>query len=285
MRGVTGRIAALRRTAPAPRPRRPPGPGPVPECPPGWRTGPPDFVGVGAKKAGTSWWHRLVTRHPEVHERAPAVPGLDPPGVKEVHFFQERWASSLDAHGAAEYHRYFPRPPGLLVGEWTPRYMADFWTPAQLRVAAPDARLLVMLRDPVARYASGVSHYRARHAGVEHPRVLVDEVEHGRYGAALARLTRHFPPERVLVLQFERCVAEPAAELERTFRFLGVGDPGFLPPDLSKPVNAARGERWRMDGGLRAELVAEYEPDVLRLFEQWPAVDPALWPNFAHLAR
>lgn len=253
-------------------------------CPLGWHTGPPDFVGVGSKKAGTSWWHHLVTSHPGVHRREPAVPGLDPPRVKEVHFFQDRWGSSLDPEAVREYHTYFPRPPSLLVGEWTPRYMVDFWTPPQLWSAAPAAKLLVMVRDPVTRYRSGVSHYLARHPGIEHPRVLVEEVEHGRYASGLERLIRHFPPEQVLVLQYEKCARDPEAELERTYRFLGLSDPQFVPDGINRPVNAARAASIPLDDGLRLALVHEYEPDVRRLAEEFRSVDLALWPNFAHLA-
>lgn len=282
MRALTGGLGALRRVVrPDPR-RHPPGPGPLPPCPPGWRTGPPDFVGVGSKKAGTSWWHSLITEHPGVHRRIAAVPGLDPPRIKEVHFFQQWWASG-DGEAAAEYHRYFPRPEGLLVGEWTPRYMVDFWTPAQLRAAAPEARVLVMVRDPVERYASGVRHYLARHGGVvDHPRVLVDEVEHGRYAAGLARVARHFPPDQVLVLQYERCVQQPEVELARTYGFLGLADTEFRPEAVTRPVNASRGAAFAVDQGIRRELVAEYEDDVRRLAARWP-IDLGLWKNFAHL--
>ena len=35
--------------------------------------------------------------------------------------------------------------------------MWDFWTPPMLRVAAPEARLLVLLRDPLDRFVSGLA--------------------------------------------------------------------------------------------------------------------------------
>src|SRR5213595_3311651 len=56
----------------------------APECPPGWRTGPPDFVGVGAQRCGTSWWYRGTIRsHPQVVRIA--KPG------KELHYFDRFW--------------------------------------------------------------------------------------------------------------------------------------------------------------------------------------------------
>ncbi|HEX2699966.1 MAG TPA: sulfotransferase [Acidimicrobiales bacterium] len=261
-----------------------PGPGPVPACPPGWRTGPPDFVGVGIKKAGTSWWHDLISAHPQVHPRTPVRPGARPPRAKELHFFDVQWGTPFDRADADRYHRYFPRPPGLLVGEWTPRYMIDCWAPAQLRLAAPDAKLLVLLRDPIERFRSGITHYEFMHQRIDHPRVVVEEVEYGRYATALARLARSYPREQVLVLQYERCVRDPKGELERTYRFLGL-DPDVAANALAGARSAGGARKVEVPDGLRAQLHAEYEPEVRRLLAEWPdAVDVNLWPDFAHLA-
>src|SRR4051812_19959035 len=198
---------------------------PPPDCPPGWRIAPPDFVGVGVQKAGTSWWHLLITAHPEVLARMP----------KELHFFQHHWNDGDDDGYIDEYARYFARPNGLKAGEWTPRYAMDAWTPPMLARAAPDARLLVMLRDPVERFRSGLTHYKARHREM-HPRVLVEAIERGRYSSHLERLVRSFPREQVLVLQYERCVRDPEAELARTYAFLGLRDTAFVPGGVRRPV-------------------------------------------------
>ena len=112
---------------------QPMGPGTPPEVPAGWSVGPPDFVGVGAQKAGTSWWAALIHEHPKV-KRAGGV-------AKELHFFDRYWESGFGASDVALYASYFPRPSGALAGEWTPGYMIDFWTPELIARAAPrDAR-------------------------------------------------------------------------------------------------------------------------------------------------
>lgn len=263
--------------------RETPGPGPIPACPPGWRTGPPDFVGLGTKKAGTTWWHNLIASHPQVHRRQAAVPGRVPARAKELHFFQVYWDRSFAETDAHLYHRYFPRPPGQLVGEWTPRYLLDCWTPAQLRIAAPDARLLVLVRDPLERFRSSVTHYLVRHGFLEHPRAILEEVEYGRYAMGLDRLAGHFPRAQIQVLQYEVCVRQTEAELATTYRFLGLDD-GFVPDTLRTRLGAAEAEKIVLPDQLRAQLVAEYEPDVRRLVAAWPEVDVTLWPDFAHLA-
>ena len=249
--------------------------GPVdpPPCPTGWSIAPPDFVGIGVQKAGTTWWHLLLCAHPQIQERFP----------KELHYFQYHWLGDFDQAAVENYHRYFARPPGWLAGEWTPRYLLDDWTPGQLRRAAPDTRLLVMLRDPVERYRSGMTHHL--NTGVTlHPRFVVEAIARGHYRLQLDRLLRHFPREQVLMLQYERCVADPSGQLARTYRFLGV-EPSFLPDDLSTPVLAARGPKIAMGPERRAELRLEYADGVRRLADEWPELDMSLWPNFCDLAR
>ena len=246
------------------------GPNTPPECPPGWRTGPPDFVGVGAARSGTTWWTDLISRHPDV-KRAPGLP-------KEVHFFDAYWSGEFDDSDIERYHRFFPRPEGARTGEWTPGYMLDYWTPPLLRRAAPEARLLVLLRDPVERFRSGVSRAETRltlgRRGVPSPN---HAFQRGLYADQLCRLWAVFPRERTLVLQYERCVADPGGQLGRTFAFLGV-DPGRAPSiDFARRVNPARGPKLRLRRDQVARLVHCYAAENARLAELVPEIDLGLW--------
>ena len=105
----------------------------------------------------------------------------------------------------------------------------------------------------------------------------------GQYGSQLEHLLRSFPTDQVLVLQFERCVKDPATELARTYEFLGL-DPTFAPGDLASPRNAARVAKPDIDDEHRRWLVQCYEPEVARAAELAPSLDLALWANFARLA-
>ena len=101
--------------------------------------------------------------------------------------------------------------------------MLDAWTPPLLRRAAPDARLLVLLRDPVERFRSGRTLAENRLTVGAAPRAAANAgYQRGVYADQLLRLWKVFPPARVLVLQLERCVRDPRAELRRTFAFLGL---------------------------------------------------------------
>lgn len=245
-----------------------------PVCPPGWEIGPPDFVGMGVQKGGTSWWHRLILDHPQVW-RAPGQ-------MKELHFFDEGHARAFTSADSERYHRFFPRPPGGFAGEWTPRYLPDFWTHGELKLAAPDTKILILLRDPVERYRSGVTHEVNR--GDRHrPIVALEAMYRGLYHFQLKALLRHFPREQILVLQYEQCRREAIAQLSRTYEFLGLDDIHFVPEGMTEVVNGTPSEKITLPAQVRSELVSLYEPSVLDLVRDFPDIDLALWPNFRHL--
>jgi sulfotransferase family protein len=261
-----------------PRQLAPPRP---PACPSGWVTAPPDFVGVGAQRCGTTWWFRQIVLHPGV---------FFDEGVhrKEVHYFDSlSGVDALSPEQAALYERYFPRPAhARLVGEWTPRYLYDPWVAAQLAQAAPRARVLVMLRDPVERYVSGVrwqSRLLDGSGGGTVPTLeMIVEQQRRRslYAQQVRRLLEAFPREQVLVLQYERCRDRYAEELERTYGFLGL-EHSFRPaPDGNAPETPREGG---MPDAERADMAREYAADVKRLVEIVPEIDPSLWPSVRDL--
>jgi hypothetical protein len=238
--------------------------------PDGWVAGPPDYVGVGTARSGTTWWDSLINAHPRV-SRLPSTP-------KEAHFFDERWERDLSDDDVERYHALFARPPGHLAGEWTPGYMLDAWAPARLRQAAPDAHLLVLLRDPVERFRSGRTLAENRFAVGSTARAAANAAfARGLYADQLLRLWAAFPREQVLVLQFERCVAEPRTELERSYAFLGL-DPE-IPDDLdvAARVNASRGPSASLSAWQEDQLLRRYAPENERLSRLLPDLDLSLW--------
>lgn len=245
----------------------PPTPGP------GEVTGPPDFVGIGVQKAGTTWWHALIEAHPKVA----APPGLH----KERHFLSRFGTQAFGPADVAAYQGWFPRTPGTIAGEWTPDYVAYPWVPPVLAQAAPDARLLVLLRDPVERYRSGLAHQRRFGASLTGATVA-DAVCRGLYHQSLTQWLGRFGADRMLVLQYERCVLDPGGQLARTYRFLDLDD-DFRPPMLEQPVSAAPRPVPPLDPDVRRRLVDIYTPDVTALARLLPDVDVSLWPNFPAL--
>ena len=267
---------------------------------------PPDFVGVGALGSGTGWWHALLLQHPEIR----------PPQARRraLHHFDRFCSAEMTDADIAGYHARFPRRRGTITGEWTGRYLFDGWTPPLLRRAAPDAKLLVMLSDPIERYRSIFNHRLARRDEGE-ALYMIDAVDRRSHGAQIARLRRFYDPERILVLQFERCRRDPAGQYRRTLDFLEVRDRDFAPrrmrrkaagkpesrlvaallrlglPEgtkrrvterlVGRPVGRATVPLWP---DLEAALHTALDPDVEALRALVPELDLSLWPNFAHLA-
>ncbi len=235
---------------------------------PGEEPGPPDFVGVGVMMAASDWWLGLVNDHPGVAWR-PDVPGAR-------HYLSHFLTTDLGPAEVDRYHGWFPRRPGAITGEWTPSYSALPWVAPLLARAAPDARLLMMVRDPVDRLRLGLASTADRRV----PQVgdhTADAVARGFYGAQLRRLLEYFPTDRVLVLQYERCVADPAEQIAATYRFLGLDD-GYRPV-VGAPPRQALGPLPPLDPDTTVRLARVYADDVEELVALVPSLDRSLWPS------
>jgi hypothetical protein len=239
---------------------------------PGEVTGPPDFVGIGVQKAGTTWWYHLIASHPDVTSR--------PDIHKERHFFDRFGSLPFGAADIEQYHGWFPRAEGTLAGEWTPDYVTFSWAPELLKRAAPKARILVLLRDPVERFRSGRDHQR-RMGVPENAVTTASAVQRGFYLHALDGWLEQFEPDQLLVLQYERCLADPVDQLEATFRFLEL--PEFVPPGLGEARTPPTTSSQPLPPEVKDRLVSDYESDVVALAERLPQIDLSLWTNFAYL--
>ena len=143
---------------------------------------------MGAQRAGTTWWYRGL----EAHDRVVRPKGRR----KELHYFNRFWQGEVPDDLVERYAELFPKPEGTITGEWTPRYMHDFWSLRLLARAAPDARILVLLRDPVERWRSGTARAvrLAEEAGEPIRLVqLSDAVWRGFYFEQLRRIFDLFP--------------------------------------------------------------------------------------------
>lgn len=256
--------------------------------------GPPDFVGVGVAGPGTAWWRGLLFAHPQIRPPRSRPPALD--------FFDDFCHAEMTGADVASYHALFPRAPGTICGEWSGRYMLDAWAPPLIARAAPAARLLVMLADPVERYRS-VFAQRRRDFDASQKYRMTDIAERLCHASQLARLQRFFEPEQILVLQYERCLRDRAGQYRRTLEFLGV--PDRLPAGPRRPPQPGGGSRQLARAARRAaERVARrplgrdeptlwpdldaalhtsLDPEVERLTQLVPDLDLSLWPSFAHL--
>jgi hypothetical protein len=229
----------------------------------------PDFLLVGAPKAGTSALHAALATHPDLYLSPVKEPkyymcGDSPPpaykGPGDAHSNQE-WVWQRDRYLAL----FAGAPSGAQCGESTPFYLYN--RDARRRIAAdiPAARLVAILRDPVDRAYSNWMHLWVD--GLEPCADIVEacarEQERldagwapfwhyqrlGMYGRQLADLFEHFPREQVLVLRYRQLVEAPDATIDRVCRFLGIreGLVDAVPADNSRPF-VADGLRTRTIG-------------------------------------
>ncbi len=236
-------------------------------------TGPPDFVGIGAAKAGTTWWFSLILAHPDVHG----------PVQKELLYFNRPFFEHYRVHGYSEdelrsYHDWFPRPAGTVTGEWTPSYLVQYLLPGILHQVAPKAKLLVLLRDPVDRYQSDISRQMTRQ---RRRNVRLRSFPHGQYSTKLRPWEDTFSSDAMLVMQYEALIRHPEEQLAATYRFLGLDD-SFRPTALMERVNRTR-TKQPVDERFRRMLVELYEGEVVAVGARYPQLDLSLWPNFSYL--
>lgn len=249
----------------------------TPELGPGETNGPPDFIGIGVQKAGTSWWFSLIANHPQVRHLLSIPRNRNFVGsfYKERSFFARFATEDFGPKDVEEYHQWFPRAVGTITGEWTPDYLYYPWLPPLVAEAAPDAKLLLILRDPIHRFRSGYAE-SIRSGSTNVGFTAAEAIGHSLYADNISRWMDHFPSEQLLVLQYEQCVAAPAEQLEKTYRFLGL-DPGHRPARMERPVNKTIEVKPKLDDAVTRRLRDIFEPDVAKLARLLPSLDLSLW--------
>jgi hypothetical protein len=256
----------------------------------------PDYLIIGTKRGGTSALHRYLLEHPQSLPLFPQARYLPMRAdIKGIHYFDTGFG-----RGEAWYRSHFPsvarrrvaeaRHGGPVVaGEASPYYLYHPLSPARARSVVPEARLVVLLRDPVER---AHSHYReqrrrgfedrptfeealeaepVRTAGQEE-RLRSGEVaasfthEHqsyvgqSRYLRPLQRWLEAYPSEQLCVLRSEDLFADVQGAYARVLSFLDLAPHRLRSP---RPVNATEGAP--MAAPTRQRLRELFDPEVAEL--------------------
>lgn len=199
----------------------------------------PNFLVIGAAKAGTTALYHYLRQHPDVFM----------PEVKEVRYSRYEGVTDADVqvHTRAAYERLFASAgTAKAIGEASPQYLNSEVGPDRIAEDLPDVKLIVLLRDPVAR---AYSSYLGRQRGGSERR-SVDEamrpgtyyVETSRYFPRLSRYIHRFGRDRVKVILHDDLSTKTHEVVGDLFGFIGV-DHSFV-PDVSRRHNEARVPRF-----------------------------------------
>jgi len=193
----------------------------------------PDFVVIGAQKAGTTWLYECLSEHPEVFV----------PRMKEVHYFtrpQDDRLSRLD-QGVEWYRSLFP-DSGKVCGELTPDYMFFPYVAPAIAVLNPKMKIVALLRHPVDRAYSQYwmrRRYRDSLPFEEAIRETPGLIERGFYHRQLAPYLEIFGADCVRIYIYEEITEAPEQFFADLCRFLGVS-PEFVPRSLRQRVGETK---------------------------------------------
>ncbi len=210
----------------------------------------PNFFIVGVQKAGTSALAVWLGRHPQVFMSSPKEPGYlaflekgygyadgygrPAPAGKYVVSDQQDY---LDLFSAAT-------PGNRVIGEASTWYFSIPGVAARIKGFSPDAKVVVVLRNPCERAYSAWCHARRDNLEpcADFSSALAQEDERGDvefllryrrmglYSEALAEYLSIFDPSRLLVLLYEDTIGDEIALWQKLCDFLAIYDFGEPPP-------------------------------------------------------
>lgn len=245
---------------PSPRPEQK---RPALEPPP--RDPPPDFLILGAQKAGTMAAVKNLNKHPELYV------------LKEPHFFDLAWHNK----SIAAYCRQFSNTGKRVRGEKTPELIYVDDCAPRIKQVCPDAKFILYLRDPVRRAYSAWNmnvnrnteelpfdacckrNFDNPHEFRSHGTAEYHYVQRGFYLEQILRFLRVFPDRsKLLIVIAEHVRVNPQREYRRIFEFLGVR--ADIELEIEEEHVGSYGKP--MSSAMRERLIREFRPHNERLF-------------------
>ncbi len=256
----------------------------------------PNFLIIGAPKAGTTSLHYVLSQHPDVFMCPVKEAGffwvygqevhLSGPGTAKLH---NRLVTGLD-----EYEKLFEGAEGCpAIGESSVRYLSAASAPGNIRRLVPQARLIVSLRQPAERAFSAFTHnlrdglepcpnfmeaIAQDRSGQRDTWQFCRYLDRGFYYQSLQRYLQYFPPEQIHISLLEDLKADAPGLMRRLFRFVGVSE--TYDPDLTHQHNASGIIRnpalrflWTRTNKLRANLRPLLPPRLRHAAFEWVIQD------------
>jgi hypothetical protein len=226
----------------------------------------PNFFLVGAAKAGTTSIYAYLSQHPEIFF----------PAFKEPHFFtqvrpapEQRFLINAVTKRSAYLRLYARAASHSVIGDASPSYLWHPVVPRRIRAQVPQAKVAVILRDPVERaYSHYLMDYREGSQSKPFYEALLEDMnrpkkgwgvsylyyELGLYAEQVQRYLKIFMPERVKVLMFDDLRRDAKAVLREIAGFLGLDPEPLAHVNTSQRYNsyaAPRNQYLRRLAGAR----------------------------------
>jgi hypothetical protein len=193
----------------------------------------PNFLVIGAAKAGTTSLYRYLRCHPQVFM----------PAKKELQFFpvEFNWDRGLDW-----YERHFAEASGAsTIGEASTTYTRFPYSrgvPKRIAEVLPDVRLVYLIRHPIDRMRSQfqqhVAHGWEKERSID--KALLENpfyLDTSRYAMQIEQYLEIFPLDRMHVITSEDLQRKRDETIRGVYAFLGV-EPGFASSIFEQEYNA-----------------------------------------------
>jgi hypothetical protein len=243
----------------------------------------PNFLVIGAAKAGTTAMHWYLSEHPEVFISRMKDPSYFAYGVDAAGrlLWGEPEHHRLPIRSLAEYEELFEDVgDAVAIGEASTMYLECPQSAARIREVLPGVRLICSLRQPVDRAYSDYLMYlrrRGRRFDAARDLSLTSDwarpdsrwMQIGRYHEHLSRYFDRFPREQIHILLFDDLKRNALGVVQDVYTFLGV-DSQFV-PDFETP---------HAPGGVPRSMLLEgilTNQAVKSAVEAWVPKRPANW--------
>ena len=191
----------------------------------------PNFLCVGAQRAGTTTLHDILVQHPDVYL----------PAIKETKFFQnnDKYKRGLRFYQA----KYFSKWNGeKAIGEIDPEYLFFEYVPERIyKHLGKHLKLVFLLRNPVDRaYSHYLMSYRRGYeissfeTAIELESERIEQgdfirnhcsyISRGRYATQIKRYLRYFPQNHMLFIVFEQLKENISSTISQLFEFIEVSN-------------------------------------------------------------
>jgi hypothetical protein len=240
----------------------------------------PDFFLVGAPKCGTTALYEMIGAHSGIFVSA----------IKEPDFFAvDIRHAAQPANAIDDWSRYLElfsgAPPSQQAGEGSVSYLASRVAAKAIHDRCPDARILMVLRDPADRL---FAHYRAAIASGSTRAKFPDWLETalarekadtapmgpvaaGRYAVNVKRYLDVFPSQQIHIVWHEEYVSDCSRTVRGIFAFLGVDETERVPVKIRRNETRVLKSQLLRGVATLANVFTEGMADRINLWARMPS--------------